>query len=379
MNKESLSKKIIIVGPAYPYRGGIADTNESFCRALVQEGHDASIYTFTLQYPKLLFPGKTQYSTEDSPKDLNISRELNSINPFNWRQVVNKLNKAKPDIVIFRFWIPFIGMSMGWVANKLDPGIKRIAMCDNIIPHEQRPGDKALTQFFVKQFDAFITMSKKVLDELSGFTSKPKKFFPHPINDNLGDVMNLLEARKHLKLAEDGKYLLFFGLVRKYKGLDLILEALSHLEDKRISLLVVGEFYEDKEVYNKIIRDNNLEDRVIIHDAYIPSTDIKYYFSAADLVTQTYHTASQSGVTQIAYNFNCPILVTNVGGLAEVVRHGELGYVTSKDPIDIAKSIEDYFDNNRREVFSYNVEREKEKYSWKTFSNELLDLASGIT
>jgi len=375
---ESTPKKIVIVGPAYPYRGGIADTNESFCRALIQEGHTASIATFTLQYPQFLFPGKTQYSTEDAPKDLNISRELNSMNPLSWGRFAKKLNAEKPDIVIFRFWIPFIGMSMGWVANKLRPEITRIAMCDNIIPHEARPGDEALTKFFVKQFDGFITMSNKVYDELSTFTDKPKQFFPHPINDNLGSIINQEEARRHLNLDPQGKYLLFFGLVRKYKGLDLILEALHHLENRDVKLLVAGEFYEDKETYLKIIEKHHLEDRVIIRDEYIPSADIKYYFSAADLVTQTYHSASQSGVTQIAYNFNCPILVTKVGGLAEVVRHKELGYVVEKDPADIGKWIDDYFNNDRRIEFAKNVEKEKEKYSWKTFSQKLLDLATKL-
>ncbi len=378
MDKDSNPKKIIIVGPAYPYRGGIADTNESFCRSLVHAGHNASIYTFTLQYPKILFPGKTQYSTEAAPSDLHISRELNSMNPISWSRMAKKINAENPDLVIFRFWLPYLGMSMGWVAKRLKSSIKKIAMCDNIIPHEKRPGDEALTQFFVRQFDGFITMSKKVLDELSSFTSKPKQYFPHPINDNLGKPVPVLEARQKLKLKPNGKYLLFFGLVRKYKGLDLIIKALSELNDSSIQLLVAGEFYDDKDVYLRLIKERALEERVIIRDEYIPTDDLKLYFSAADLVTQTYHTASQSGVTQIAYNFDMPILVTNVGGLAEVVRHKELGYVTEKEPADIAKWIDDFFANNRKKDLSRNVRQEKEKYTWKAFSENLFSLVKSL-
>jgi D-inositol-3-phosphate glycosyltransferase len=368
--------KIVLIGPAYPYRGGIADTNESFARALMNKGHEVTIITFKLQYPDFLFPGKTQYSTDPKPADLKIFRYINSMNPLNWIATARKINQLSPELVIVRFWLPFLGPCLGTIARRLNKKTKLLALCDNVIPHEKRFGDKGFTKYFINSFDGFITMSKTVSAELKLFTQKPQIYFPHPINDNLGAKLPKLEAKKHLNLHADGKYLLFFGLIRKYKGLDLMLQAMA---DKRIKalgiqLLIVGEFYDDPKEYYDMIEVLNIKNQVIIKNEYVPAADIKYYFSAVDLITQTYHSASQSGVTQMAFNFECPILVTNVGGLSEIVAHEKFGYVTPKVPAVIADCIVDYYKNNRAEKFIENVKIEKEKYSWGHFSDGVIEL-----
>ncbi len=372
--------KIIIIGPAHPFRGGIADTNESFCQALIEEGHDASIVTFTVQYPNFLFPGKTQYTQDPKPENIPIIQSINSINPFSWFSTARKINKLNPDLVIVRYWLPFMAPSLGTITRRLNKKIVKLGMCDNILPHEKRIGDKSLTKYFLNSFDGFITLSSSTNKELDLFTTKPKKSYPHPINKNLGTRVDSIEARKHLGLSEDRKYLLFFGLIRAYKGLDLTLESIGvdKIKELDLCLLIVGEFYDSREKYDAQIEKLGLQNNVKIVNEFVPTSDIKYYFSAADLIIQTYHTASQSGITQIAYNFNSPILITNVGGLSEFVPHQKVGYVCEKDPEDIANSILDFYSNNRKSVFSDNIELEKEKYSWNTFGKRVIELHNEI-
>ena len=368
--------KIIIIGPAYPYRGGIADTNESLCQSLNEMGHQASIITFTVQYPDFLFPGKSQYNAEANENQFKIKRLIHSLNPVNWHRTARYINKLKPDLVIVRYWMPYFAPSMGTIVRWLDKKIVTIAMCDNVIPHEKRIGDRTLTRYFTGAFDGFITLSKTTLQELDEFTDKPKTFYPHPINKNLGNKIDRGKARKYLHLKENGNYLLFFGLIRDYKGLDLTLQAMGKpvVKDLNIHLLVVGEFYEPKDKYEKLIDELGLQDQVTIIDQFIPTTEIKYYFSAADMIIQTYKSASQSGVSQIAYNFECPILVTNTGGLSEFVQHEKTGYVSEKDPDEIADYIADYFINNRQDDFSRNMLLEKPKFSWEAFSDQIIGL-----
>jgi glycosyltransferase involved in cell wall biosynthesis len=368
--------KIIILGPAYPYRGGIADTNESFCRSLQKLGHEASLITFSLQYPSLFFPGKTQYSQDEPPSDIQIDRRINTINPINWRMTASWINRQKPDLVVVRYWIPFLAPCLGSITRMINSSVRKIAMCDNVIPHERRIGDEQFTRYFLGAFDAFITLSRSTFDELDEFSQKPKRYFPHPINDHLGDALSMSEARKSLDLDQDAQYLLFFGLVRKYKGLDLTLQALAQDRESQVKLLVIGEFYDDKQTYLDQIRQLGIQDRVIIRDEFIPSSEIKNYFCAADMMIQTYHTASQSGVTQIAYHFNCPMLVTDVGGLSEMVPHNKVGYVCQKNPVEIASAIEDFFKSNRRVEFVAHIEEEKKKFSWEEFSKALIQLST---
>jgi len=372
--------KVIIIGPAYPYRGGIADTNESLCRALTKLGHDASIVTFTVQYPSILFPGKTQYSSDPQPADLQIVRNVNSVNPLSWLATARYINSQKPDLVIVRYWLPFLGAALGAITRRIKKPTKVLALCDNILPHEQRFGDQALTRYFVNSFDGFITMSETVQEELTSFTQKPRICIPHPINDNLGTIQARQVACQRLQLDPRKRYLLFFGLVRKYKGLDLMLQAMAQplLQKLDLTLIVAGEWYDDISDYEKLLNAEGVKGRVVIRDEFIPAAAIQDYFSAADLITQTYHSASQSGVTQIAFHFEQPILVTNVGGLAEVVHHGRLGYVAEKDPADIARCIAQHFTITDIAAMQAQIKKEKAKYSWTSFADKAIQLAGEV-
>lgn len=377
--KSNLPEKIIIVGPAFPLRGGIANFNEALARGLMKQGYDVEIISFSLQYPGFLFPGKSQFEEGRGPEDLKIFTWINSINPFNWFKVAKRIRKKKPELVIVRFWLPFMGPCLGTISRwiKRKGKTKVIAITDNVIPHEKRFGDKIFTRYFVKSCDGFVAMSRSVLEDLSQFTkSNKKRFSPHPIYDIFGDPVSLEESRKKLDLHHDDNLVMFFGFIRKYKGLDLLIKAFGEniLKSSEIKLLVAGEFYEDKSPYLNLIKDLGLENRVILHDRYIPSEDVKYYFGASNLVAQTYRTATQSGVTQIAYHFDKPMLVTNVGGLGEIVPHNKGGYVTSQEPKEIANCIIDFFNNNRENEFTEVVKENKEKFSWDNFSNELIDL-----
>jgi len=369
--------KIAVVGPAWPLRGGIANFNEALALSLQDEGHDVRIYSFSLQYPSILFPGSTQFDNGPAPQGLHIETCINSINPFSWFRSAKTIKAWKPDLVIVRFWLPFMGPSLGCVSRRLRKIAPVIAITDNVIPHEHRPGDRLLTRYFVRSCDAFIAMSRAVLLDLDRFDKrKPREYLPHPIYSIFGDQLEKSDALANLQLDPEFRYLLFFGIVRKYKGLDLLLEAIARVDHKslKIKLLIAGEFYEDKEEYLKLIREKGLEDVILLHDKYIPSTEVRNYFCAASLVTQTYRTATQSGVTQIAYHFSRPMLVTDVGGLAETVPHGKVGYVTSLEPSVIAASITDYFANSREEEMARNVEEDKKRFDWSFFIKGIMTL-----
>jgi glycosyltransferase involved in cell wall biosynthesis len=367
--------KVMILGPAYPLRGGIADTNESLANAFIKKGFQTKILSFKLQYPNFLFPGRTQFSEEKKPENLDIETYVNSINPINWLRSAKKINKFNPDILIIRYWLPFMSPCLGTIAGFVNKNIKVIALTDNILPHENRLGDKILTKYFVKNIDAFITMSNTVYAELEEFTSKPKINIPHPINTNLGKKTTKKEAIEFLKLDENYKYILFFGLVRKYKGLDLLIDAMSdeRIKSEKIKLIVAGEFYDSPQIYTEQIVKNGIEENVIIHNKFIQLEEIKYYFSASDLSAQTYHNASQSGITQIAMNFEIPMLVTNVGGLAEVVKHNETGFVCEKNADKIAECILSFFNNENSNLLIENIKQEKIKYSWDNFVDRIIN------
>ena len=371
--------KVIIVGPAFPLRGGIANFNESLCREFVKAGHDTQIYSFSLQYPSLLFPGTTQYETGKPPSDISIKTIINSINPFNWINSALKIKKQKPDLVIVRFWIPFMGPCLGTIMRiiKFNTKIKVIAITDNVIPHEKRFGDSFFTRYFVKSCQGFVAMSKAVLNDLNNFTNNQHKaFIPHPIYDTFGEKVSKHDALQKLKLDPKKHYILFFGFIRQYKGLDLLLKAMAdeHIKKLNITLIVAGEFYESPEPYLQLIQKHQLEQHLILNTHYIHSDLVKYYFCAADLIVQPYHTATQSGVTQIAYHFERPMLVTNVGGLAEMVPHQLCGYVADRDPQQIANYIKDFYLESRETEMVKNTIQEKKNFSWKAMVDGILDL-----
>jgi glycosyltransferase involved in cell wall biosynthesis len=373
-------KKIIIIGSAYPLRGGgIASYNERLAREFMMQGFDTTIYTFSLQYPKILFPGTTQYSTELPPSDLKIKVCINSINPFNWIKVGNELRKLKPDIIVVRFWIPVMGPCFGTILRRVKKNkhTKVICIADNIIPHEKRAGDTMFTKYFVNPVDAFITMSKKVLDDLKQFVSnKPSQFVPHPLYDNFGEKISKKEAREKLGIGLDEKVILFFGFIRKYKGLDILLETMKILKDQQqqIKLLIAGEFYDDRKIYEELINKLDIKSDLILHTDFIADSEVKYFLCAADCVVQPYRNATQSGVTPLAYHFEIPMIVTNVGGLPDLVPEG-VGLVANPDAKDIAEKIIQFFQLGEN-YFLPHLREEKKKYSWSNMVNAITDLAS---
>jgi D-inositol-3-phosphate glycosyltransferase len=372
-------KKIIILGTAHPFRGGLASYNERLALQFQQEGHDVEIITFTTQYPNFLFPGKSQFSEEPAPKDLKITRQVSSVNPFNWLKVGNAIKNKKPDILIFKYWLPFMGPCFGTIARRVKKNkhTRIITILDNVIPHESRFGDKLFTKYFLKPIDAFISMSQSVADDLAKFdTLKPRDFNPHPLFDNFGAPLEKEEAKKILGLDPALNYILFFGIIRDYKGLDLLLEAFAALDRQQLNvkLLVAGEYYSNEEKYQKLIKELNLEKDVIVVNQFIKDSEVGRYFCACDIVAQPYKNATQSGVTQIAYHFETPILVTNVGGLPEMVPDGKVGYVVEKNPGAIAKALSDFYSLAKGRKFVENLKVEKEKYSWDKLTAKILSL-----
>ena len=374
-------KKVVIIGPAWPLRGGLATFDQRLAKQFTDEGIDCSIFSFSLQYPSFLFPGTTQYSSDPAPDDVKIFSVINSVNPLNWISIGNRLRKLQPDIVVVRFWLPFMGPALGTILRRVrkNKHSKIIAITDNVLPHEKRPGDAAFTKYFLKSCDAFITMSEKVLDDLKKFVvGKPAVRVLHPLYDNFGAPVSKNEARTKLGLPKDEKIILLFGFIRKYKGLDILLEAMSILKKKaRIKLLIAGEFYEDEQPYRELITKYALDDVLILRTHFISDSDVKYYLCAADVVIQPYRNATQSGVTPLAYHFEKPMIVTNVGGLAALVPDNKAGLVTAPEPQAIADAVMRYFELGEN-YFIPHLRTEKEKYSWKKMTEAIIKLADDI-
>jgi len=361
--------KVIIIGPGHPLRGGLATFNQRLAKEYIDEGHDSSIYSFSLQYPSFLFPGKTQYSDEPAPENLTIHSVINSINPFNWIKIGNRLRKEKADIIIVRFWLPFMGPALGTILRRVrkNKHTKIICIADNVIPHEKRIGDKLFTKYFLKSCDAFITMSEKV---------KPAILVSHPLYDNFGEIISKEEARERLSLNQEEKIILFFGFIRKYKGLDLLLEAMAEERIKKsdIKLLVAGEYYEDAKTYNEQIEKLGIKNQLILKTDFIPDSEVKYYLCAADAVIQPYRNATQSGVTPLAYHFEKPMVVTNVGGLPFLVPHEKVGLVVEPNAKDIADGILKFYQLGEQ-FFIPHLRNEKQKYSWSNLVKAIQSLA----
>jgi D-inositol-3-phosphate glycosyltransferase len=373
--------KVVIIGPAYPLRGGLATYNERLARAFKSAGDEVRIVTFSLQYPDFMFPGQTQFSTEAGPTDLAIEVSLNSVNPLSWVGVGRRLRQERPDLVVFRFWLPVMGPALGTVARLVrgNGHTRVVAITDNVVPHEKRPGDKPFTRYFLSACDGFVTMSRKVLNDLQdlGFSKKPALYRPHPLYDNFGPAKPKEVALAALGLSAEVRYVLFFGFIRAYKGLDILLEAMA---DPRVAalpmkLLIAGEFYEDAAPYEVLIQKHNLESRLVRATDFIPNERVADYFSAADLVVQPYKHATQSGVSQVAYHFGRPMLVTDVGGLAELIPAGVVGYVVPPTAVAIADALVDFYANDREEAFAAGVRQERTKFSWEVMIAALKEVA----
>ncbi|MEO5685388.1 MAG: glycosyltransferase family 4 protein [Chitinophagaceae bacterium] len=377
-------KSVVILGPAHPFRGGgITTFNERLATEFQEQGYDVTIYNFSLQYPAFFFPGKSQYSTEPAPAHLKILSKLNSINPINWVSVGNELKRLQPDLIVVRYWLPLMGPALGTVLRRVKKNrhTKVIAITDNVIPHEKRPGDKLFTHYFLQPCDAFIAMSDKVMKDLKAIEPhKPALQVAHPLYDNFGAAISKQAAREQLKINNEELIILFFGFIRKYKGLDILVEAMQLLKDKiphfpspLPKLLVAGEFYEDEKVYQQQIDALDIRDMLILRTGFIQDSDVKNYFCAADVVIQPYRNATQSGVTPLAYHFEKPMIVTNVGALPDYVPHQKAGLVAEPTAASLAAAIERYFSLGE-DYFLPQLREEKKKYSWTVLVAEILQL-----
>jgi glycosyltransferase involved in cell wall biosynthesis len=361
--------KIIIVGTAFPYRGGLAAFNERLAREYIKEGNEVEIITFSLQFPAFLFPGQTQFSTEFAPEDLKIKRMIRSIDPLNWIKVGRYIKKESPDMIIFCYWMAFMAPCFGTIARYArSPKTSMVALIHNMIPEEPTILDKLFPRYFVNAMDGFVSMVDSVIADINHFDSfnKPKAVSPHPIYDHFGEALTKKEAAVKLGLFEQKNYVLFFGFISQNKGLDLLLQAFAdeRLRKLAVRLIIAGEFYENPQPYLELIIRLKLDGLVELRTGFIPDNEVRNYFSIADLVALPYKTTTQSGVTQIAYHFEKPMLVTNVGGLAKMVPNGKVGYVVDTNPTQIADALVDFFSNGRSGEFIENIKVEKKKYLW---------------
>ncbi len=373
--------KIVFIGSAHPLRGGIATFVERMSAVMQEMGHEVTIYSFSLQYPNFLFPGTTQYTDEPAPKGLKIKTVINSVNPFNWLKVGNMIRDESPDLVILKYWIPFMGPSYGTILRRVrqNKHTKVVTIVDNMIPHEKRPGDTQFTNYFIKAVDGFVAMSERVLNDIRSLSEKPSFFSPHPVYDNFGVSMSKEEACKLLKLDPSKKYMLFFGFIRDYKGLDILLHAMGdeRIKQAGIQLVVAGEYYSKTAPaeHQRIIAENGTAENIHLFTDFIPNSEVSRFFSVADVVVQPYKDATASGITQVAYNFEKPMIVTNVGGLPEVVPDGKVGFVADPNPKAIADAILKFYTPNSLPNLHENLLQEKKKYAWETFIDVVLNAA----
>lgn len=366
--------KIVILGPAHPYRGGLASIMETMAREYISRGDEVVLYTFSLQYPSLLFPGKSQTVDTPAPEDLHIERIVNTCNPINWIIVGNRIRKEAPDMVLMKYWTPFMAPCFGTIARiaRKNGKTKVICQIDNVNPHEHHLTDRIFNKYYLGAVDGFVYMSEQVHGELKEYSSAPALFSPHPMFSNFGSRVARSEACRHLVLDENVRYLLFFGLIREYKGLDILLSAWEKVRRDGQKLIVAGEFYENSDKYAQ--QFERLGESVILHDRFIADQDVKYYFSVADALVLPYKTATQSGVTQIAYNFSTPMIVTDVGGLPEIVPDDRVGYVCPPTVDGVADAIESLYEKDNLERFVKNMAKERKRFSWGAMCDKIIEV-----
>jgi len=378
--------KIVIVGTAYPMRGGIAQFNALLYKYL-SEKNDVTMYSFKRQYPEFLFPGKTQY--EQGEPAFKIPDEKNkisvdSVNPLNWINVGLKVAKEKPDLIIFKYWLPFFGPCFTTICffAKFFSNTKVLFICDNVIPHEKRFGDMFFTKLAFTQVDYFVVMSKTVEEDLKKFNKgKPYKLAPHPVYNIFGEKVSKSDAKEFIAKeynidTGDERVILFFGYIRRYKGLNYLIDAMPEiLKNLKLKLLIVGEFYEDEKKYQEQIKNLKLEDSVKVVSNFVPDGKVKYFFSASDVVVLPYVNATQSGIIQIAYYYDKPVIATDVGGLSEAVKNNETGFMIAPESSKaIADAVVKFYEDDSEEKFSANVREEKKNYSWEGFVSSIESL-----
>ena len=371
-------KNYVLIGPAYPFRGGISNTNHELIREIQKTQKNSLIITFKKLYPKFIFPGKNQFSDEKKPPEINIERHLSSYNPISWIKTAKRINELNPKTVIFRYYTPFLAPAYFFITILIKNKIKKIALVDNWIPHESFFLDNFLNKLFGIKISGFISLSKNVSNQIKSNFSKPLLTLFHPINQNLPLPISKTNARKILKWPKERKIILFYGLIRKYKGLDLLINSINEepLKKTKIHLVIAGEFYESKEKYLKFITKNKLENKITIYDEYINNEMTRQLFCGSDAIIQTYHSSSQSGVTPLAYFYNTPVLVSNIDGLKDPVLKDKSGIVSGKSTKEISQNILKLLDNLN--YYTENIKTVKSNYKWNKFVNELEKFISNL-
>lgn len=363
------SRRIALVGTMHPYRGGIAHFTETMYRGLLDRGHEVLPVTFSRQYPDFLFPGKTQFEENPPAHPVPAERWIDTIGPWSWMSAAKKIAAWKPDAIAYMYWMPFFAPAYGTIHRQLrGKGIRGLGIVHNAIPHEQRFMDKPLSQYFLRQCDGFVVMSEAVSRDLQqiGVTAECRQV-EHPIYDIFGEGIPKDLAREQLGIERDRPVMLFFGYVRRYKGLQVLLDAMPKVLERlpNAQLLVCGEFYDDEQPYRDQVARLGIEHAVRFEAGYIPSEDVGKYFCASDVVVQPYVSATQSGVAQIAYQFRRPSIITDVGGLAEVVPHERAGFVVPpEDPETLASEAARFFEEGWAPRLESGIEIERQKYSW---------------
>jgi len=375
-----VKQSVTILGPAHPFRGGIASFNERLAQEFNRSGWKTKIYTYTTQYPKIIFPGKDQFSSDPKPDGLSIERTFSTINPMSWRTMVKRLKREKPNLLLSRYWLPYTGLSTSYIHKQLrhESGIQNIGIIDNLIPHQHMPGDNSLINGFVNSLDKFVTLSSTVQSDLLAIKPNANSInLPHPLYDHYGHSIDKKTAAKQSGIDPDFKYLLFFGFIKKYKGLDLLLEALDpeYLKSNKLKLIIAGDVYGSDVIYDDLISSRRLTDAIIFHKRYIPNDQIANYFSVADLVVQPYRTATQSGISQIALHFDLPSIVTNVGSLSDFVLDKKTGYLVPIDKNEIMTAIRYHFEKADHKMMKIEMNQHKTKYSWSSFTNQLISFS----
>jgi D-inositol-3-phosphate glycosyltransferase len=372
--------RFVLVGTAYPHRGGIAHYIALLSRELEAAGHEVKVISFSRQYPALLFPGRSQ--DEEGPEPIRVDSEplIDAVNPLSWFRAARRIGELDPDLTVFKYWMPFFAPAYGTIVRRVRRrGLRTCFILDNVVPHEPRPGDLALTRYALGKVDAFIAQSGTVARDLRRFRPRaPLREVPHPVYSIFGEATDRAAARGRLGVRAR-EVALFFGFIRRYKGLMNLLQAVSRIpEDRDFQLLVGGEFYEDERPYRKLIAELGIGDRVVLHDRYVPNEEVADFFAAANVVVLPYETATQSGIIQIAFHFDRPVITTAVGGLPEVVRAGELGEVVPpEDPRALAAAVVDYFQTGKEARYAPRVAEEKKRYSWARLVEALEALARG--
>lgn len=377
--------KIKFIGPAYPYRGGLATIIETLARTFAGRGGEVSIDTFSLQYPRLLFPGKSQFRTGPAPDDLSIERTVSTVNPLSWWRVGRKLRRQAPDMVVLKYWTPLMAPCFGTICRlaRKNDHTKVVVHVDNITPHENHFYDRVLNRYFLRSVDGFVYMSEAVKSDLDTYgLGKPALFSPHPLFDTYGQRVERTKACTRLGLDPQTDYTMFFGYIRDYKGLDLLIDAWAMLHKRGLTegrkLLVVGEVYGADTKYTEQIARLGLEDEVIMHTRFVPDGEVADYFSVAQMVALPYKSATQSGVTQVAYAFGVPMIVTRVGGLAEIVPDGVVGLLADVSAESVAEAIEKAWQEGNLDRFREGIEREKHRFSWDATADVIEQLYGQI-